>query len=114
MLKTLKIKLLYWLAKGLMPIVDENKMLFIDKYNKVFINNQQINPQEARNLQVEAEYLDKCGLWKLIVNYINEDVRRKVFEKSQTPIDMVIGKTILYTVNIQKKIIDKLKNVKLN
>jgi hypothetical protein len=98
----------------MMPIVEEERLLYIDKYNKVYVKGKQVFGTELNNLQTEAKYFDECDLWKLIVNYMNADVSRKVFEKSQTPIDLVIGKAILYTLDVQKKIIDKLKNAKIN
>ena len=113
MMKTLKEQLIHWLAKGLMPIVDENNIISFDKKGRVYVNKRMLTPQELRNLKEEVKFFETSQLWEIMVNYINNDVSKKVFEKSLTITDMVVGKTILYTINVQKRLKDLVKNAKV-
>ena len=111
MLKTLKIKLITWLAKELLPVVDDKKILFVDKFKKIYIGGRLLTAQEIKNIKTDAELLESNELWKLITNNINEDVRKKVWVKSQDNIDLIVGKTMMYLLDYQIRTVKTVKNL---
>jgi hypothetical protein len=112
MLRSLKYKLFFWLTKGLLPTVEVNYVLRFDKIGNIFLGDLKLTKQEIMILKREADVLDELMLWKYIVNTLNDKVSKRVFEASQSFEDLVIGKSILYTLKVQQEIKDKLKNIK--
>ena len=109
MIKTLKTKLIYWLAKDLLPIVDE-KELMVFKNGKPFINGVELSTGEIIGLKAEADIIGKMRLWQIIVNDLNEKSQKRMYKDAIDTTDFLFGKTVLYVLDIQQKFIDKLKN----
>jgi len=111
MIKRLKQKIIYWLSRNLLPIVnDEELMIF--KNGKPFINNKELTQGEIANLRAEADILEKTRLWGIIVNDLNEKSRKKIYIEAKDINDLTVGKTILFTLDIQKEFIKKIKTLK--
>ena len=112
MLKAIKYRLFFWLTKKLLPTVEANYVLKFDKLGNVFLGDMKLTKPEMMMLKREAEILDDILIWKYIVNTLNDKVSKRVFQSSQTLEDLVIGKSILWTLNLQQEIKDKLKSIK--
>ena len=110
MIKRLKYKLIYWLAKKLLPLVDEKEIITFTKNQKVFVGGQELTVGELNNLRAEADVIGKMRLWNIIVNNLNEKVQKKVYFDATDVTDLLFGKTVLYVLNLQKEFIDKLKH----
>ena len=109
MIKRLKEKLIYWLSSKLLPIVNPNELI-VFKNGKPFVNNVELTPSEIIGLKAEADIIGKMRLWNIIVNDLNEKTQKKVFLESTDKTDLIVGKTILYTLDVQKQFIEKMKN----
>jgi len=109
MIKTLKTRLIYWLAKNLLPIVDEKELISFKK-DKYFVNGIELTQSEVMGLRAEADVIGKMRLWQIIVNDLNERSQKKIYKDALDSTDFVIGKTILYILDVQQKFIDKMKN----
>jgi len=109
MIKMLKTRLIYWLAKNLLPIVDEKELISFKK-DKYFVNGIELTPQEVAGLRAEADVIGKMRLWQIIVNDLNERSQKKIYKDALDSTDFVIGKTILYMLDVQKKFIERMKN----
>lgn len=110
MIKRLKYKLLYWLTSKLLPIVDEKELIAFSKNGKVFIDNRELNPAELNNLRSEADIINEMRIWEIIVNKLNEKTQEKIYKEAVDVPDLIVGKTILYVLNFQKELINKLKH----
>lgn len=93
--------------------VDLNSVITYDKVKgMVFIGGERIEPARLNNLRSEAEFLLNSEIWSLIYETPKELAQRAMFVDSQSLDDMKKGKSILFTLATQKKILDVLKAVK--
>jgi len=53
--------------------------------------------------------LERSRLWQIITNTLADIARKTMFEKAENFDDMRIGKAILYSIDLQKKIIEAVK-----
>lgn len=110
MIKRLKAKLIYWLARKLLPIVAEKDIIAFTKNGKVFIDGKELNATELNSLRTEADVIGQMRLWQIVVNELNKKSQVRMYRDAVDIIDLLFGKTVLYTLNLQKEIIDKLKH----
>lgn len=87
--------------------VDLNNIVTLDKvHGIVYIGGIRADDLQLNNLKSEAEALTHFSLWKLIHETPKELASRAMFVDSESLDDMKKGKSILYTLSTQKKIID--------
>jgi len=113
-MKWLKIKLLYWLTKNLLPIIDDKDIITFAKQGKevvVLVDNIILTRQEVKNLQTEARVLDEMLLWKLLNSSPTAMAKKKIYNDSRDITDLLFAKTILYTLSLQKNIKDKIQSL---
>lgn len=110
MIKRLKVKIIYWLAQHLLPVVDDQQIISF-KNKKLYINHVEATVGQVNNLVAEANLIEATELWKIINNDLNEKTRKRVYVDSTDVMDLVVGKTILYTLDVQQNLINKIKNL---
>lgn len=110
MMKKIKIKIIYWLAQHLLPIVNIEQVISF-KNKKLYINHKEATVGQVNNLVAEANIIEKMDLWQIINNDLNEKTRKRVYVDSVDIMDLVVGKTILYTLDVQANLISKIKNL---
>ena len=66
-MKTLKLRLLKYLASKLLNAVTIDELLRIED-GKIFIGKSQLSQEEIIKLKSEAHIFDKSHLWKLMRN----------------------------------------------
>jgi hypothetical protein len=72
------------------------------------IGNEQLTPELTRILKEEAAYVKRTMLWGLFQNTIAETARKTMFENSKDFDDIRTGKALLYNLDLQKKIIERI------
>lgn len=108
-----------WLLSRYFPGVDPKKVIRTDQVvvnenglavsKKILtIADEPISPEQARILKEEAAYVKRTMLWDLYQNTIAETARKTMFEKSKDYNDMIVGKSMLYNLDVLKKIIDRI------
>ncbi len=96
---------------GLLSTIDYNNVLRLDQKNGfIYIGNERATPEQLNNLKAEAEFLTQSTIWKLIHETPKELAQRTMFVSSESLVDLQKGKTILFTLDAQKKIVDILKS----
>lgn len=105
--------LLNKLTKGLLPTFDVKDIISFDSFGHLFIEGQRATNQQILNLQAEVNIFQESELWKYMNANLNKHVSKLVFEKSETMTDLIVGKTILYTLDIQFKMMEKILQAKL-
>lgn len=91
-------------------ILDIEKVLTV-KENKFFVGSEELTQSQLINLQQEVLFFKESALWKVVTNTLREQAQKMMFEKSVSFQDMTNGKMILYTVNVQNKILDSISKV---
>ncbi|MCX6643584.1 MAG: hypothetical protein NT043_00020 [Candidatus Bathyarchaeota archaeon] len=110
-MKYLKHKLITYLAKNLLPVVEPREIIAFAN-GKAFINKREITGEELSLLKIEAEQWQSTRLYRLVNDYFAELVQKKMFIEGTDVTDLVFGKSCLYSLNVQKTIYDSLKNAK--
>lgn len=113
-METLKEKLILWLTRKLLPIIDPRDIVVFAKNGMIFVGGEQMGDAELRAMKEEIKFLEETKTWKLLTNYLNNQARLKMFEESQSFQDVLIGKMMLYNTNVQKEILERIKNTKLH
>jgi hypothetical protein len=110
MLQTLKRKLITYLTKTLLTLVDSKEIIYFNKSKQVFVDGRMLSSLEVQNLRAEIKFLEESSVWKLMNNKMDDLAKQKMFEKSIDITDMIVGKTTLWVLKSQRDIIKNIKN----
>lgn len=100
------------ILNSLLSNVDLNRIVSLDKARGiVYIGGKQADRGRLTNLKAEAEFLMQSDLWKLLQETPRELAQRAMFVDSESIDDLKKGKSILYTLSTQQKIVDTLLTV---
>ena len=93
-------------------LIKPENLIEFNKANRLCINHEPIGDAEALNLKEEAYYIQNTKMWRIMTDYLAEQARQVMFEKSRNFEDMRTGKALLYSIDIQKKILENLSGRK--
>lgn len=93
----------------LLSNVDLTKIVAQDPRGFIVIGGKHAENGRLTNLKAEAEFLVQSDLWGLLYETPKELAQRAMFVESQSLDDLKKGKSILYTLSTQTKILDTLK-----
>lgn len=104
--------LINWFTKHLLIVPLPTEVIFIqqDKAGKTIkmqLGTDIITESQRKMLHEEAKMIVNTRLWSVITNSTVEHAKQRMFELSKTNEDMLFGKGILYTVDLQKKLVQK-------
>ncbi len=80
------------------------------KTRLIYLNKEQLNSQEIRNLKQEVSLMKAGRLWKIINSTLKKQAEDIMFTKAATYDDMKAGKSMLRTLDIQQNIMDTIEN----
>lgn len=83
---------------------------FDERTKQVFINGERVDDKRMSNLKAEAQFLVQSDLWKLLHETPKELAQHAMFVLSESLVDLQKGKSILYTLSTQKKILEMFLN----
>lgn len=114
MLKRLKNSLLNRLTKNLLNLVSVDQILTVNDLGQVFLDNRLIKNSELLSLQEEVKAFQNFRLKTIIMNTPEVLAKTQMFENSKSYDDMMVGKSILYTIDVQKQVMEKIINAPMN
>jgi len=95
----------------LLTVVDENMIITLDaKIGTIYIGGQRAEPSRLANLKSEAEFLLNSDLWNILYETPKELAQRAIFVNGETLDDLKKGRSMLYVLSSQKRILDILKS----
>lgn len=95
----------------LLSVVDQNKIVSYDARTKqVYIGGELADQPRLLSLRAEAEYIAVSDIWTLLYETPKELAQRAMFVSGESLDDMKKGKSMLYTLDTQKKLLDTFKN----
>jgi len=92
--------------------INPNQILKFGR-GKVYLGGNIMPKEEFKILQAEVKYIEKTKFWEIITNYIPEQAKQIMFEKSTTFDDMKTGKAMLYNLDLIIKLKNIIKAIKL-
>ena len=72
----------------------------------VIVGGKRLAPQDIANLKAEAEAIRNTKVWKILHENVERDAKQRIFEKAVSIHDLNFGKAILYTTDLQDRILD--------
>ena len=117
MKKWLKNKLLSYLVKDLLCAVDESMVLTevktSDGRSYYLLNGEKIDVEYLARLRQDCNILKESELWKILQNTLRSQAHRMIFIKSQNFDDVLSGKLMVYNLDVQKRIIETISEIRL-
>ncbi len=97
----------------LLTVVDPRKVVALDKKNgRILIGGQPADERLLSNLKSESEAILGMEIWQLLYETPKALAERAMFVEGESLDAMQKGRTMLYTLSTQKKILDILKSYK--
>ncbi len=91
--------------------VDWNHVMSVDsRRGFIFIGKTQADPSLLAALKQEAEMLSGMEIWKLLVESPNALAQQTMFKTGEDPLAFQKGRSMLYHLDSQKKIIETLRS----
>ena len=103
-MKRIKHALLTWLVNKVWNLVDPALVLRVEK-DGVYLGKERLTEGQVANFRNEARILQELQLWKILTNTLQYEAERMMFTKATDFQHMVNGKMMLYTIDVQKKIL---------
>lgn len=91
---------------SLLSNVDESQVVAMTKTGIIHIGGQPAEQARLLNLRSEAEMFGQSELWKILNNTVRELAQRSMFVAGDSIEDMKKGRSILYMLDSQNRIID--------
>lgn len=96
--------------REMLSIVDFNHIISIDPRSGIlFLGTRRATDLELTNLKAEAEALEQFTLWKVLHETPKQLAHETLFVKSESLVDLQKGKSMLYVLSNQQKVINMLK-----
>jgi len=108
-MQRLKIRLLNYFLRHLFPIVDVEKVLTADKKGNLYLNGTLIEGKKLDDLRHEVILYKNTMLWGILSNTLKHQAQEIIFANSKDLQDVLNGKMVLYTLDVQEKIIKKIE-----
>lgn len=96
---------------SLLSVVDPKKVVTIDKTRGIlFISGERVDDSRLASLKSEAEFLHESEIWQLLIHSIRKIAEHAMFVSGDSIDDMKKGRSVLFTLDSQVKIIDLLRS----
>ncbi len=93
---------------------DVTKVVRLEKFPSgggvVYIGGIKCDESRLANLKSEAEALEKFDIWGILQESLKESAERQMFVSSESLDDLKKGKSMLYTLSVQRNILDIFKS----
>ena len=98
------------MINDMLSFVDENKIISVNTHGMVYIGGEQADKAYLMNLKSEAEMIESTNMWTILYESPKKLAQEAMFVKGETLADMAKGKSMLYLLATQKKILDTIKS----
>lgn len=94
----------------MLSIIDVNNIISIGLKDRCFyLGKEKATDAQINNLKAEAEFLLNSHIWKLLNETPKELAHKTMFVTSESLVDLQKGKSMLFLLDTQNKIIEMLK-----
>jgi len=98
------------MLSDLLSVVDEKQIITVSSKGLVFIGGEKIDDAYLASLKSEAELIESTKLWGIISETTKKLAEQAMFVNGVSLADFEKGRSMLYTLSTQKKIIDTVKS----
>lgn len=113
MIKKIKKKILNKLLKHLFNAVTEEDILIFDTSSrKGKIGNEILSNDDIEQLRADVKNIEDTRLWKLKQKQLKYLANKMMYFDSSSDMDMLFGKAMLYNLNEEMKLFNKIKRLR--
>ncbi len=112
MIQKLKIRFINYALRHLFPVVEIEQVLTSNKQGQLFLNGVSIDHQKLADLQSEVMLFRNTKIWGIMSNTLRHQAQLIIFKEAKDLQDVMNGKMILYTLDVQQKIVDLIDKAK--
>jgi hypothetical protein len=94
----------------LLSPIDHSGIASITKQGVIYVGGERPDDGRLANLKSEAEFLMQSDIWKLLQETPKKLAEQAMFVAGESLDDMKKGRSILYTLSSQQRIVDILKS----
>lgn len=94
--------------------VSEKDFLVFDKNKNLFlIDGKKVSNSTLKIIKEQAKYIKNSVTFDLLLKEMKSVSHLRMFEKSETPNDLLAGKMMLYNIEVQKRKIHNLSQIEI-
>lgn len=99
-----------WILSRLLNAITVRDIVTNDpKTGEVLINGAKASPSELTTIQAEIKAMEGFTIWRLMSETTKHHAEERIFNKSVSMDDIRYGKAMLYSLSLQKSIMDALR-----
>lgn len=100
------------MLSNMLSIVDINKVISVNPRGQVYLGGELAEDNQLANLKSEAEVLETYNIWNILYETPKKLAEEAMFVKGESLADLQKGKSMLFTLATQKRILDTIKSYK--
>ena len=100
--------LINFILKDVFNTIDVEDVLRIKGTNVWEHKGRNLTPDEVNLLREEARIFKNSKLWEILKNELKYHAQKSMFEKSQTPQDIVAAKLLIYLTDVIQGKLEKM------
>jgi hypothetical protein len=89
----------------LLTSIDEKRITTLSKTGMIYIGGEQADAARLGNLKAEAEFFSQSDLWGLLTESPRKLAQEAMFVSGESLADLNKGRSMLYTLSTQDKIL---------
>lgn len=79
------------------------------KQGGIYLGRNLLSEQEFINLYNECLLLKNTTLWKVFQETLKDEAQQVMYTRSKDYMDMIVGKMMLYNLDVQEKIVERIE-----
>lgn len=91
------------------PVNLDSIITYNPKTNQVYLDQRLISASELKSLQEQIKGFNTMAIRAIIINTLKADAERQIYNAKSMD-EMIVGKAVLYTVDLQETILMKILN----
>ena len=107
-------KFKYWLWNWVFsyltkPVKLDHILTYTPNTGQVWLDGRLLKPAEVKSLQEQVKGFNTMAIRSIIFNTLKADAERQIYN-ARSMDEMIVGKAVLYAVDLQETILEKLLN----
>lgn len=108
----LRKKTINFLVKNLYRGITEEDILQVSDNGVIIYKGQKLDRESKEAIASQAKMIDDSFIWKILSDEMIYRSEERMFKKSENYDGMLFGKAMLYNIEVLRKRIKYLKNIK--
>lgn len=94
------------------PVFKAEKVLTANKIGHLFLGGELVSGKQKDSLKAQARMIRNTQIWEVMTASLKQQAQRKMFVEAKDLQDVMIGKTMCYTIEVMENIIKKIEEAR--